>query len=49
MKLKNVSLYPEMNGVFNSTFSSSYNGTNPLIPVSLTPFFKLFSHFNYDD
>jgi len=49
MKLKNVSLYPEMNGLDSSTFVNHFSDLKTANLHSLIPFLIFISHLNYDD
>ncbi len=49
LNLKNVSLYPEMNGLNNNTFVNQYSDIKTANLRSLIPFLNFISHFNYND
>lgn len=46
---KNLSLYPEMNGLDNSTFVNHYSDIKLANLHSLIPFLNFILHFNYND
>lgn len=49
LKMKKLSLYPEMNGLNNSTFVNQYSDIKTANLHSLIPFLNFIFHFNYDD